>query len=63
MPFWFNLLVNVMQESKTLEINNVHDGIWHGRGDTLCIGGYPEGKSLLELHSPPVIVSTMSSEP
>ncbi|KAF8090682.1 hypothetical protein N665_0469s0018 [Sinapis alba] len=52
------------QESKTLEINNVHDGIWHGRGDTLCIGGYPEGKSLLELHSPPVIVSTMSpSEP
>ncbi|KAJ0256787.1 hypothetical protein HA466_0077640 [Hirschfeldia incana] len=51
------------QESKTLEINNVHDGIWHGRGDTLCIGVYPEGKSLLELHSPPVIVSTMSSEP
>ncbi|CAH8372245.1 unnamed protein product [Eruca vesicaria subsp. sativa] len=48
------------QESKTLEINNVHDGIWHGRGDTLCIGVYPEGKSLLELHSPPVIVSTMS---
>ncbi|KFK35679.1 hypothetical protein AALP_AA4G023100 [Arabis alpina] len=51
------------QESKTLEMNNVHDGIWHGRGDTLCIGGYPEGKAFLELHSPPVIVSTMSSEP
>ncbi|KAL0794502.1 hypothetical protein Bca101_065879 [Brassica carinata] len=51
------------QESKTLEMNNVHDGIWHGRGDTLCIGGYPEGKAFLELHSPPVVVSTMSSEP
>ncbi|KAL9305772.1 putative PLAC8 motif-containing protein [Arabidopsis thaliana] len=49
------------QESKTLEMNNVHDGIWHGRGDTLCIGGYSEGKAFLELHSPPVIASTMSS--
>ncbi|XP_010547104.1 PREDICTED: uncharacterized protein LOC104818970 [Tarenaya hassleriana] len=50
------------QESRTLEMNNVHGGIWHGRGDTLCIGTYPEGKALLELGSPPVI-STMSSEP
>ncbi|XP_010533856.1 PREDICTED: uncharacterized protein LOC104809540 [Tarenaya hassleriana] len=50
------------QESRTLEMNNVHDGIWHGRGDMLCIGSYPEGKSLLELHSPPVVVSSMSSE-
>lgn len=56
------LACDVIQESKTLEMNNVHDGIWHGRGDTLCIGVYPEGKAFLELHSPPVIVSTMSSE-
>ncbi|GKD25750.1 PLAC8 family protein [Tanacetum coccineum] len=30
------------QESRTLEINNVHDGTWHGRGDTMCIGTYVE---------------------
>ncbi|GJR48331.1 PLAC8 family protein, partial [Tanacetum coccineum] len=30
------------QESKTLEMNNVHDGTWHGRGDTMCIGTYVE---------------------
>ncbi|CAN8305534.1 unnamed protein product [Cochlearia groenlandica] len=58
--FGFNLLMP-MQESKTLEMNNVHDGIWHGRGDTMCIGGYSEGKALLGMHSPPVIVQAMSS--
>ncbi|XP_075505438.1 protein PLANT CADMIUM RESISTANCE 11-like isoform X1 [Primulina tabacum] len=26
------------QESRTLEMNNVQDGIWNGRGDTICIG-------------------------
>ncbi|KAG8385641.1 hypothetical protein BUALT_Bualt03G0066200 [Buddleja alternifolia] len=30
------------QESRTLEMNNVEDGIWHGRGDTICIGSYSE---------------------
>nr|GFA88491.1 PLAC8 family protein [Tanacetum cinerariifolium] len=25
-------------ESRTLDMNNVHDGTWHGRGDTMCIG-------------------------
>uniref|UniRef100_A0A2C9U4E2 Uncharacterized protein n=1 Tax=Manihot esculenta TaxID=3983 RepID=A0A2C9U4E2_MANES len=25
------------QETRTLEMNNVQDGIWHGRGDTICI--------------------------
>ncbi|ERM98390.1 hypothetical protein AMTR_s00072p00053710 [Amborella trichopoda] len=27
------------QESRTLEMNNVRDGVWHGRSDTICIGG------------------------
>ncbi|XP_057960599.1 cell number regulator 5 [Malania oleifera] len=49
------------QESRTLEMNNVQDGIWHGRGDTICIGSYGEGsKALLDLHPPPPI-STKSS--
>lgn len=38
------------QESRTLDINNVQDGVWHGRGDTICIGSYGEGsKGLFEL--------------
>ncbi|KAK8580722.1 hypothetical protein V6N12_070977 [Hibiscus sabdariffa] len=41
------------QESRTLEMNNVQDGTWHGRGD-ICIGSYAEGsKPLFELHPPP----------
>ncbi|PHT56097.1 hypothetical protein CQW23_04583 [Capsicum baccatum] len=48
------------QEARTLEMNNVQDGIWHGRGDTICIGSYSElNKTPLEL-SPPAIVSTKS---
>ncbi|KAF3451592.1 hypothetical protein FNV43_RR07687 [Rhamnella rubrinervis] len=44
------------QESRTLEMNNVQDGTWHGRGDTICIGSFPEGrKSFLELHPPPIV--------
>ncbi|KAL2475443.1 PLAC8 family protein [Abeliophyllum distichum] len=34
------------QESRTLEMNNVQDGIWHGRGDTICVGSYSEDHSL-----------------
>eukprot|EP00249_Psilotum_nudum_P016419 c25816_g1_i2 orf=214-993(+) len=28
------------QEARTLEMNNVHDGNWHGRGDTVLVGSY-----------------------
>ncbi|KAF2283040.1 hypothetical protein GH714_043186 [Hevea brasiliensis] len=49
-------------ESRTLEMNNVQDGTWHGRGDTICIGSYSEGnKAIYELH-PPSVVSTNSSD-
>ncbi|KAI0527297.1 hypothetical protein KFK09_002896 [Dendrobium nobile] len=42
-----------LQESRTLEMNNVQDGIWHGRGDTICIGKYGEGsKEFKVLHKP-----------
>lgn len=51
------------QESRTLEINNVQDGTWHGRGDTICVGAYNEGSNnIFELRAPPVI-SIQSSEP
>ncbi|KAK6124018.1 hypothetical protein DH2020_042234 [Rehmannia glutinosa] len=50
------------QESRTLEMNNVQDGAWHGRGDTICIGSLSEdSKPYLEL-SPPFVVSTKSPE-
>ncbi|KAJ6416486.1 hypothetical protein OIU84_002363 [Salix udensis] len=46
------------QESRTLEMNNVQDGTWHGRGDTICVGSYTEGnKVFLELHPPPTVAS------
>ncbi|KAI7738179.1 hypothetical protein M8C21_007562, partial [Ambrosia artemisiifolia] len=44
------------QESRTLEMNNVYDGTWHGRGDTMCIGTYVEGVKAFEL-IPPLTVS------
>ncbi|KAL8228667.1 hypothetical protein R6Q57_013567 [Mikania cordata] len=50
------------QESRTLEINNVHDGTWHGRGDTMCIGTYVEGIKAFEL-IPPLTVSIESPKP
>ncbi|CAK9176774.1 unnamed protein product [Ilex paraguariensis] len=44
------------QESRTLEMNNVQDGTWHGRGDTIRIGGCGEGsKSFFELSPHPVM--------
>ena len=55
------ILVNVEQESRTLEMNNVQDGTWHGRGDTICIGSYGEASRFVELN-PPDPVSTKSSE-
>lgn len=46
----------ILQESRTLEMNNVQDGTWHGRGDTICVGAYNEGnKGNFELTAPPVI--------
>ncbi|CDO99657.1 unnamed protein product [Coffea canephora] len=55
---------SLCQESRTLEMNNVQDGIWHGRGDTICIGSYSEGggKALFERNPPPVM-SRQSPEP
>ena len=50
------------QESRTLEMNNVQDGTWHGRGDTICIGAYSENKAIFELH-PPSIISTVNQLP
>lgn len=53
-------LVYVLQESRTLEMNNVQNGTWHGRGDTVCIGGFRnESKPLFELRPP----SAVSIEP
>lgn len=50
----------IEQEARTLEMNNVQDGIWHGRGDTICVGSYSEpGRTPFEL-SPPAVVSTKS---
>lgn len=53
----------LMQESRTLEMNNVQDGIWHGRGDTICIGSYSDGsKALVEVNLPTVL-PTKSPDP
>lgn len=53
----------MIQESRTLEMNNVQDGTWHGRGDTICIGGFGEkNKALFELHPPPIVSIKCSDE-
>ncbi|KAL6206989.1 PREDICTED: uncharacterized protein LOC101311253 [Fragaria vesca subsp. vesca] len=50
------------QEARTLEMNNVQDGTWHGRGDTIYIGSLGEGgKSFFELQ-PPTLVSIKSPD-
>lgn len=51
------------QESRTLEFNNVQDGIWHGRGDTICIQSFSneDSKAYFE-SSPPFVVSTKSPD-
>ncbi|GAB4831080.1 hypothetical protein Ancab_005090 [Ancistrocladus abbreviatus] len=52
------------QESRTLEMNNVQDGTWHGRGDTICVGTFVDGnKAFLELHPPPPPVSAKPDDP
>ncbi|KAK7362972.1 hypothetical protein VNO77_05097 [Canavalia gladiata] len=51
------------QESRTLEMNNVQDGTWHGRGDKICIGGFGEKhKSLFELRPPPIVSIKISDQ-
>ena len=51
------------QESRTLEMNHVQDGTWHGRGD-ICIGSYAEGsKAFFGLHPPPPPISIKTPEP
>ncbi|RZC46377.1 hypothetical protein C5167_039328 [Papaver somniferum] len=42
------------QESRTLEINNVQNGIWRGRGDTFCVGSQGSN-AFLELHRPSLV--------
>ncbi|KAI3466621.1 hypothetical protein Pfo_023284 [Paulownia fortunei] len=50
------------QESRTLEMNNVQDGIWHGRGDTICIGSFSEDNKAFSELRPPFVASTKSPE-
>lgn len=46
------------QESRTLEMNNVQDGIWHGRGDTICIGSLPEDRRpFMDLNKSPELIT------
>ncbi|CAA2984709.1 Hypothetical predicted protein [Olea europaea subsp. europaea] len=51
-----------IKESRTLEMNNVEDSIWHGRGDTICVGSYSKGNKALFEFSPPFAMSTKSPE-
>ncbi|OIV96125.1 hypothetical protein TanjilG_13057 [Lupinus angustifolius] len=54
---------SLCQESRTLEMNNVQGGTWHGRGDTICIGGVSDGsKALFELSPPHVVAINYSDE-
>lgn len=42
------------QESRTLEMNNVQNGVWHGRGDTICLARGGEGSTTFTaLRQPP----------
>lgn len=53
------------QEARTLEMNNVQDGNWRGRGDTIWVGSYatPAGSQSIEPSElrPPVVI-TISSD-
>ncbi|MQL91504.1 hypothetical protein Taro_024116 [Colocasia esculenta] len=50
------------QESRTLEMNYVQDGVWHGRGDTICIGSFGEGNKPFTELCPPSLIPTQSPE-
>ncbi|KAG6512041.1 hypothetical protein ZIOFF_030132 [Zingiber officinale] len=44
------------QESRTLEMNNVQNGVWHGRGDTICLARGGEGSTtFIALRQPPLL--------
>ncbi|KAL3820627.1 hypothetical protein ACJIZ3_006532 [Penstemon smallii] len=45
------------QESRTLEMNNVIDGVWRGRGDTICVGGFSKDSKVFSELTPPIVVS------
>ncbi|XP_068667603.1 uncharacterized protein [Aristolochia californica] len=51
------------QESRTLEINNVRDGFWSGRGETICIGSYGEGNNMIFELQPPHSIPTTTKSP
>ncbi|GMH05380.1 hypothetical protein Nepgr_007220 [Nepenthes gracilis] len=54
----------ICQESRTLKMNNVQDGTWHGRGDTICIGSFIDGKkTLFGLQLPPSPILTKPDNP
>ncbi|KAM3385032.1 hypothetical protein ACQJBY_009158 [Aegilops geniculata] len=45
------------QEARTLEMNNVQCGVWHGRGDAICLGSNGEGnKAFAALHKSPFVL-------
>lgn len=52
------------QEARTLEMNNVQEGNWHGRGDTMWVGSYAMAESQIAESTelkPPVVI-TISTE-
>ena len=52
----------IVQESRTLEMNNVQDGVWHGRGDTICVGSFGEGSKEFFALQKPSLLPTVSPE-
>ncbi|KAI4365086.1 hypothetical protein MLD38_021105 [Melastoma candidum] len=53
-------LLHIISGTRTLEMNDVQDGTWHGRGDTICITSYGDGsKASVELNLKPPPVSSM----
>eukprot|EP01018_Ginkgo_biloba_P006918 Gb_31922 [translate_table: standard] len=50
------------QEARTLEMNNVQDGIWHGRGDTVLVGSYKESHNSSQDLEQPTVLTTSPAE-
>ncbi|XP_039145879.1 uncharacterized protein LOC120283303 [Dioscorea cayenensis subsp. rotundata] len=51
---------SLCQESRTLEMNNILDGVWHGRGETICLGTSGEGSKAFAALYKPSLISTKS---
>ncbi|KAJ0974874.1 hypothetical protein J5N97_016839 [Dioscorea zingiberensis] len=51
---------SLCQESRTLEMNNIQDGVWHGRGDTICLGSSGEGSKAFSALYKPSLIATKS---